>query len=89
MLCLRGVLVHENPNLYDKVKFTQFNFNIDNFIFPMMYLKGSVKDGLIFGKWTPPGPSPTNAVLLWPETLKYFSDKAVEIMGGSTFLNNR
>lgn len=80
MLCLRGILVDEDPAKYPKKCFSQSNSKIDKYIFSMMYLHGSVKDGNIEGKWITPGPSSTNAVLLWPETLKYFSEKAKEIM---------
>jgi len=37
-----------------------------------MYAAGTVKSGQLHGKWNPPGPSPTNAVLLWPDALAYF-----------------
>ena len=35
------------------------------------------------GKWTPPGPSPTNSVLLWPDALKYFWQRAKNIIDGA------
>jgi hypothetical protein len=37
-----------------------------------MYAVGTVKGGKLDGTWNPPGPSPTNAVLLWPDALAYF-----------------
>jgi len=41
-------------------------------VYEFMYAAGTVKSGQLHGKWNPPGPSPTNAVLLWPDALAYF-----------------
>lgn len=44
-------------------------------VFTMLYLRGSIKDGKFIGSWNWPNASPTNSVLLWPETLEYFATK--------------
>jgi hypothetical protein len=41
-------------------------------IYSFLYVFGTVKNGSIAGKWTPPGPSSTNSVLLWPKPMRYF-----------------
>lgn len=84
MLCLRGILIDESPTEYDKKSFPVPNSKIHKFIFSFMYLNGGLKDGLIEGKWTTPGLGAANGVLLWPETLEYFSEKAKEMMSEAT-----
>lgn len=88
MLCLRGILIDESPAKYDKKSFSVPNAKIDKFIFSMMYLNGGLKEGHIDGKWITPGLGTTNGVLLWPETLEYFSKKAKEIMSEATSSNS-
>jgi len=80
MLYLRGLFVDAEPATINDQDFIRSSKEIDDPIFSMMYLTGTVKDGSIQGKWTPPGPSSTNSVLLWPNTFKYFTEKANEIM---------
>ena len=41
---------------------------------------GTVEEGKIVGKWTLPGPSPSNSVLLWPDTLEYFTSEARKVI---------
>jgi hypothetical protein len=47
-------------------------------VYSFMYLRGSVAHGSLTGKWTPAGPSSTNAVLLWPRALGYFCSAIAE-----------
>ena len=49
-------------------------------MFSMMYLRGTISGGSIKDRWTPPGPSPTNSVLLRPDTFEYFIREANKIM---------
>ncbi len=80
MLHLRGLFIDRNPENYDKTKFTRFRSKVDEPIFSMMYLQGTVKGGQLEGRWTPPGPSPTNSVLLWPKAYEYFWQQAKRII---------
>lgn len=41
-------------------------------VYEFLYAKGSVKKGKLAGGWIAPKSSPTNAALLWPESLNYF-----------------
>jgi hypothetical protein len=80
MFYLRGLFVDDDPSAFDKTDFIRCPAEIDEPIFSMIYLRGTVKGGVIEGRWTPPRPSSTNSVLLRPEAFKYFAEKAREIM---------
>jgi len=41
-------------------------------VYTTLWTASSVRGGKLIGEWLAPGPSPTNAVLLWPGTLRYF-----------------
>ena len=56
----------------------------DDPIFSVTYLSGTIVDGGLTGRWTAPGPSSTNGVLMWPEVMKYFTDEAQRIMKGES-----
>lgn len=79
MLHLRGLFIDENPNQYDDKRFTRHIFDVDDPIFSVSYMVGSVENGIITGTWKAPPRSPTNSVLLWPETLDYFVNAANRI----------
>jgi hypothetical protein len=72
MLHLRALFIEADPAQHDKRDFVRQASDIEEPIFSMTYLKGSVRQGKICGKWLPPGPSSTNSVLLWPEVFDYF-----------------
>ena len=76
LLRLRGLFVDEDPSPNRENDFLRTTRECDEPIFSMMYLSGTIRDGVLMGRWTPPGPSPTNSVLLWPETLEYFWNEA-------------
>lgn len=80
MFYMIGLFVDENPNLVDDKNFTRLMSEVEDPIFSMTYLSGTVINGRIQGRWTPPGPSPTNSVLLWPDTFQYFAKEAKKIM---------
>jgi hypothetical protein len=80
MLHLKGLFIDKDPNTLDRNEFTRCAADVDDPIFSMMYLQGTVRDGNLVDRWTTPGPSPTNSVLLWPETMKYFTDQAARLM---------
>jgi len=80
MIYIRGLFVDEDSRLFNDRDFIRKEKEIEDPIFSMMYLSGTVKKGKILGRWTPPGPSPTNSVLLWPDTLQYFSLEAQKII---------
>ena len=83
MLHLRGLFIDENPKKYNRHEFTRRAPQVDDPIFSMMYLNGTIRGGKLVNKWTPPGPSPTNSVLIWPDTLSYFSGEALRLIGES------
>lgn len=72
LLRLNGLFIDEAPSLVNRNDFTRKDNDVDGPIYEFLYLDGSVKAGKITGSWAPPPASPTNAVLLWPETLNYF-----------------
>lgn len=76
MLHLRGLFIDEDARAYDDREFERTAAEIDEPIFSMLYLTGSVESGAIVGTWVAPRPSPTNAALLWPETLDFFVEAA-------------
>jgi hypothetical protein len=79
MFYLRGLFTDEDPQVFDEKDFIRDADQIEDPIFSVTYLPGTVISGDISGRWTAPGPSATNSVLLWPETFNYFSDKAKEV----------
>lgn len=80
LLHLRGLFIDENPGRSDRYDFTRNPEETDDPIFSMMYLRGTVTNGQLAGRWTPPGPSPTNSVLLWPKAFRYFQQQAQSLM---------
>ena len=80
LLHLRGLFIDEDPSRFDKDDFIRAPAEVDEPIFSMMYLQGTVDRGQLVGKWTTPGPSPTNSVLLWPDAFKYFWQEAKKVM---------
>lgn len=78
MLLLKGLFIDEDPNNFDRDAFTIDNYNLDNPIYEFLYLDGSVENGELVGKWTAPPVSPTNAVLLFPDTLNYFFNEILK-----------
>lgn len=80
MFYLRGLFVDEDPAKFNSQEFVRENEAIEDPVFSMMYLKGTVRGGHIRDKWTPPGRSSTNSVLLWPETLNFFTGAASKVM---------
>jgi hypothetical protein len=80
MLYLRGLFVDEDPSGFDMNDFVRSPSQIDDPIFSMTYLSGTVRNGELKGKWTAPGPSSTNSVLLWPSAFAYFAGQANAII---------
>jgi hypothetical protein len=80
MFYIRGLFIDENPHSFDEKNFFRKEEEIEDPIFSMLYLHGTVINGKISGRWTPPSPSSTNSVLLWPDTFKYFSREAEKII---------
>jgi len=76
MLHIRGLFIDEDPKAVDGKEFFRGSGDIDDPIFSMMYLNGTIKDGVLQGRWTPPRASPTNAVLLWPDVFEFFARQA-------------
>lgn len=83
MIYIRGLFIDGDPHPFNDRYFVRKEEEIEDPIFSMMYLNGTISQGKISGKWTPPGPSPTNSVLLWPDVLDYFSSMAKQITDGN------
>lgn len=77
---LRGLFIDDDPKQFDAQDFSRSLQEIDDPIFSMSYVSGTTVNGEIRGKWVPPGPSPTNSVLLWPHVFSYFAEKAKEVI---------
>ena len=80
MLYLRGLFVDEDPSRFDAQDFVRAPADAEDPVFSMMYLNGTVRNGALDGRWTTPGPSSTNSVLLWPSAFTYFAEQAATIM---------
>lgn len=80
MIYIRGLFIEADFGKYNEKDFFRKPAEITDPLFSMMYLNGTIKEGKISGKWIPPGPSPTNSVLLWPDTFRYFSSEAQKII---------
>lgn len=72
LLRLTGLFVDHDPSSFNRQDFVRKDDELDGPIYEFLYLDGSVRDGKIVGSWKPPPMSPTNAALLWPDTLNYF-----------------
>lgn len=72
LLHLSGLFVDADPRNVDRNDFSIRDDENDGPIYEVLYLDGSVSLGKLTGRWTAPPASPTNAALLWPDTLKYF-----------------
>ncbi len=80
MMHLRGLFVDADPATVDPRDFLYDLAEADDPIFSVMYLAGGIADGALTGRWTAPGPSSTNGVLMWPEVMKYFCSEADRVM---------
>ena len=80
MFYLRGLFVDDDPARFDAKDFVRSPVEVHDPIFSMTYMAGTVRDGHIAGTWGPPGPSPTNSVMLWPVPFRYFAQQAHAIL---------
>lgn len=71
---LSGLFVDVDPKAIDRNDFFIDDEKREGPIYEFLYLGGSVSDGKLTGKWAAPPASPTNAALLWPESIRYFVD---------------
>jgi hypothetical protein len=71
LLHLCGLFVDADPKGIDRNDFLIEDKEREEAIYEFMHLDG-VSNGQLTGKWITPRPSATNAVLLWPDCLKYF-----------------
>ena len=72
LLYLSGLFVEADPREVDRNEFVIKDRDRDEPIYEFMYVSGSVSGGNLIGQWTAPPRSPTNAALLWPDSLSYF-----------------
>ncbi len=80
-----AIFLHMNPLAADErldgdfSSFTYHKAQTHEPVFLTSYTpNGWVENGRIVGKWTPP----RNSVVLWPEALKYFHEKAMDVLAG-------
>jgi hypothetical protein len=74
LLHLSGLFVDADPTSIDRNNFSVADGDRQGPLYEVLYLDGTVSDGKLTGRWTAPPASPTNAALLWPQTLSYFVD---------------
>jgi hypothetical protein len=82
MMRLRGLFVDADPRHVDPRDFAYDLAESDDPIFSVMYLAGGISNGALTGRWTAPGPSSTNGVLIWPDVMRYFTAEAERVMRG-------
>ena len=70
MLRMKAHWPEGNPGSDHRIDFAAIDDTKE--VYEFMHAAGTVKRGQLQGTWNPPGPSATNAVLLWPEALAYF-----------------
>ena len=78
LLRLRELIVDESSKHHRKRLFFVEDYDSKRLVHTFLYLSGTVRRGQITGTWNFPGPSPTNSVLLWPRTYRYFRDRIEE-----------
>jgi hypothetical protein len=89
MLRLRGIVVDGVPRVASSEDL-QIEFSPDHdSIYTFVLFDGSIRDGKLVGRWTPPPRSSTNSTLLWPQPLNYFFEQIRQtspgLLGESTF----
>ena len=82
LLRLRGLAVDQERSQFAPPDFIVKREQIDDPIFTMMYMNGTIKNGELIGGWTFPPRSSTNSALLWPETFEYFAEEARKVIHG-------
>jgi hypothetical protein len=80
MMRLRGLFVDDDPQSVDPDDFLYDMAQACDPIFSVMYLAGGISDGSLTGRWTAPGPSSTNGVLMWPDVMRYFTVEADRVI---------
>ena len=73
MLLRLRCLLDEKVGKRNWKEFSLMDSDSNDFVYEFLYLRGSVKDGKTSGKWTHTF-STVSGALLWPDTLKYFTD---------------
>ena len=72
LLRLSGLFIDADPRIVNRNEFCIRDRERIGPIYEFLYLAGSVSSGKLIGGWTAPPASPTNAALLFPDTLRYF-----------------
>jgi hypothetical protein len=83
MLRLRALFVDADPTKFDRTRFTRSDCETTGPIFSLYYARGTVDGGNLKGTWNLPRPSSTNSVVLWPDTMRYFSNAARRVLRAS------
>lgn len=79
MMHLRGLFEEVDRSNVDGKDFTRESKEVVDPIFSLAYLSGSVSSGTLSGRWTTPGQSSTNSVILGTDTFRYFINEANKI----------
>lgn len=81
MLRLKALFVDaESTEFNSKAQFTRSDIQTEGPIFSFYYMRGTVEGGELKGTWNNPGSGATNSVVLWPDTMRYFSSEAQKVL---------
>ena len=72
MMRMRVLFSEADPLSHNKKYFLRSESNDGSINYSFSYAYGSVQDGNLKGKWTPPIRTSMNSLLLWPDCMKYF-----------------
>ena len=79
MFWLKGLFVDEIRDGTDWHDFVVEDDKACPAVLSLTYIDGTVRNGTLDGRWTPPKPGSTNSVLLWPLAWEYFKDQATKL----------
>ena len=80
MLHLKEISDLEAGGDFRRLSFLRRARHDDDPVFTFLYVNGTVEDGEVTGRWSFPGRSSTNSVLLWPYAFQYFCEEANKVL---------
>jgi hypothetical protein len=81
MLRLKCLFCDEDASRFDRRDFKRTDADIlTEPIFSFYYARGTVVDSELKGMWTLAPPGAANSALLWPKTMRYFCQNAIDTL---------